>query len=67
MTWHGALESLKSIGNLAAQSATYAVRMAMPDEEAARAIIPMLICRDAASEIDFCKLAYEAVETLTPF
>ena len=27
-----------------------------------RAVIPMLVCRDAASEIDFCKAAFSAVE-----
>jgi PhnB protein len=27
-----------------------------------RAVIPMLVCRDAASEIDFCKAAFDAVE-----
>ena len=27
-----------------------------------RAVIPMLVCRDAASEIDFCKTAFSAVE-----
>jgi PhnB protein len=27
-----------------------------------RAVIPMLVCRDAASEIDFCKAAFGAVE-----
>ena len=27
-----------------------------------RAVIPMLVCRDAASEIDFCKIAFNAVE-----
>jgi PhnB protein len=30
--------------------------------KAARAVIPMLVCRDAASEIDFCKTAFGAVE-----
>jgi PhnB protein len=30
--------------------------------ENVRAVIPMLVCRDAASEIDFCKAAFEAVE-----
>ena len=28
----------------------------------ARFLIPMLVCRDAASEIDFCRLAYGAEE-----
>ena len=27
-----------------------------------RAVVPMLICRDAAAEIDFCKAAFGAVE-----
>jgi PhnB protein len=27
-----------------------------------RAVIPMLVCRDAASEIDFCKTVFGAVE-----
>ena len=27
-----------------------------------RAVIPMLVCRDAASEIEFCKSAFGAVE-----
>ncbi len=27
-----------------------------------RAVIPMLVCRDAASEIDFCKAAFDAAE-----
>src|SRR6516165_10124412 len=27
-----------------------------------RAVIPMLVCRDAAAEIDFCKAAFGAVE-----
>jgi PhnB protein len=27
-----------------------------------RTVIPMLVCRDAASEIDFCKAAFDAVE-----
>jgi PhnB protein len=27
-----------------------------------RAVIPMLVCRDAASEIDFCKTTFGAVE-----
>ena len=27
-----------------------------------RAVIPMLVCRDAASEIEFCKTAFGAVE-----
>src|SRR5262245_670621 len=27
-----------------------------------RALIPMLVCRDAASEIDFCQAAFGAVE-----
>jgi PhnB protein len=30
--------------------------------EAVRTVIPMLVCRDAASEIDFCKTAFGAVE-----
>ena len=27
-----------------------------------RVVIPMLVCLDAASEIDFCKTAFGAVE-----
>ena len=27
-----------------------------------RAVIPMLVCRDAAAEIDFCMTAFGAVE-----
>ena len=36
----------------------------MPEEKPnnVQAVIPMLICRDAASEIDFCKTAFNAVE-----
>jgi PhnB protein len=36
----------------------------MSDEKSdfAQAVIPMLVCRDAASEIDFCKAALGAVE-----
>lgn len=36
----------------------------MPDKMSnyVRAVIPMLVCRDAASEIDFCKAAFDAVE-----
>jgi PhnB protein len=36
----------------------------MSDEKPAvvRAVIPMLVCVDAASEIDFCKTAFGAVE-----
>ena len=36
----------------------------MSDEKLAvvRAVIPMLVCVDAASEIDFCKTAFGAVE-----
>jgi PhnB protein len=36
----------------------------MSDEKSdcVRAVIPMLVCRDAASEIDFCKAAFGAVE-----
>jgi PhnB protein len=30
--------------------------------EAVRAVIPMLVCRNGASEIDFCKSAFGAVE-----
>ena len=25
-------------------------------------IVPMLICRDAAREVEFCKVAFEAIE-----
>lgn len=36
----------------------------MPDEQVdcVQAVIPMLVCRDAASEIDFCEVALGAVE-----
>ena len=36
----------------------------MSDEKSdcVRAVIPMLVCRDAASEIDFCRAAFGAVE-----
>jgi PhnB protein len=27
-----------------------------------RALIPMLVCRDGASEVDFCKAAFDAIE-----
>jgi PhnB protein len=39
-------------------------RTDMPDKrsEDVRAVIPMLVCLDAASEIDFCKTAFDAVE-----
>jgi len=30
--------------------------------KAVRAVIPMLVCRDAGSEIEFCKTAFGAVE-----
>jgi len=30
--------------------------------KAIRAVIPMLVCRDAAAEIEFCKTAFGAVE-----
>jgi uncharacterized glyoxalase superfamily protein PhnB len=33
-----------------------------PTADGVRAVIPMLVCRDAASEIDFCKSAFGAVE-----
>ena len=29
-----------------------------------RAVIPMLVCRDAAAEIEFCKTAFSARELL---
>ena len=32
----------------------------MPDK--VRAVIPMWVCRDAASEINFCKTVFNAVE-----
>lgn len=40
------------------------IETAMSDEESdfVRVVIPMLVCRDAASEIDFCKAAFGAVE-----
>jgi PhnB protein len=36
----------------------------MPDEilRCVRAVIPILVCLDAASEIDFCRIAFDAVE-----
>ena len=36
----------------------------MSDEKSdyVRTVIPMLVCRDAASEIEFCKTAFGAVE-----
>ena len=33
-----------------------------PTADCVRAVIPMLVCRDAASQIDFCKSAFDAVE-----
>jgi PhnB protein len=36
--------------------------MSDKNREAVRAVIPMLVCPDAASEIDFCKTAFGAVE-----
>jgi PhnB protein len=35
---------------------------AKPISDSVRAVIPMLVCRDAASEIGFCKAAFGAVE-----
>jgi PhnB protein len=35
---------------------------AKPTADGVRAVIPMLVCRDGASEIDFCKTAFGAVE-----
>lgn len=35
---------------------------AKPIANGVRVVIPMLVCRDAASEIDFCKTAFGAVE-----
>jgi PhnB protein len=35
---------------------------AKPTADGVRAVIPMLVCRDAASEIDFCRTAFGAVE-----
>jgi PhnB protein len=35
---------------------------AKPIGEDVQAVIPMLVCRDGASEIDFCKAAFGAVE-----
>jgi PhnB protein len=35
---------------------------AKPIGDDVRAVIPMLVCRDGASEIDFCKTAFGAVE-----
>jgi PhnB protein len=32
------------------------------ESDCVRAVIPMLVCGDAASEIDFCKSAFDAVE-----
>jgi PhnB protein len=36
--------------------------MADKRPDAVRVVIPMLVCRDGASEIDFCKTAFGAVE-----
>ena len=36
--------------------------MSNQKRDTVRAVIPMLVCRDAASEIDFCKSAFGAVE-----
>jgi PhnB protein len=33
-----------------------------PIADPVRAVIPMLVCRDAASEIEFCETAFDAVE-----
>jgi PhnB protein len=35
---------------------------AKPTDNDVQAVIPMLVCRDGASEIDFCKTAFGAVE-----
>ena len=35
---------------------------AKPTTDGVRTVIPMLVCRDAASEINFCKAAFAAVE-----
>ncbi len=35
---------------------------AKPVADGVRAVIPMLVCRDGAAEIDFCKTAFGAVE-----
>jgi len=35
---------------------------AKPIADPVRAVIPMLVCRDAASEVEFCKKAFGAVE-----
>ena len=35
-----------------------------PIPEGVPVVMPMLVCRDAAAEIDFCKTAFEAVELL---
>src|SRR5262245_56840839 len=32
------------------------------DAHAVRAVIPMLVCRDGAAEIEFCKAAFGAIE-----
>jgi len=34
----------------------------MNDAERVAQVIPMLVCRDAAREIDFCKAAFDAME-----
>jgi PhnB protein len=36
--------------------------MSNQKRDTVRAVIPMLVCRDSASEIDFCKTAFSAVE-----
>ena len=33
-----------------------------PIPDSSSVVIPMLVCRDAAAEIDFCKTTFEAVE-----
>jgi len=35
---------------------------AKPKADTVRAVIPMLVCRDAAAEVEFCKKAFGAVE-----
>lgn len=38
---------------------------AKPVPEGASVVMPMLICRDAGAELDFCKTAFDAVERVS--
>ena len=52
------------LGNFAQELSTCPERKAMADQvrETVRALIPMLVCRDAAAEIEFCNAAFNAAE-----